>query len=252
MSSFHSATLIFAGILLQGTAVAAFYVRSFGGTPAVVLSIVVGFAGVLAIAVALGSHAVRSRIRTFINENFFSYKYDYRLEWTKFIQALSQYQEQGAPERALRTLADLLDSPGGVLWVRRRGWSQFLPLASWSFGATFGPIDGDDAILPAFEDETVAYLELASGRGHGHARPMAREISRRLAFGPASFPGRADRLCAAQKSAGGAAAGLGGPQSYRPDRHAARPLPRSRADRAGTCGFAAIDGIQQSRGICLA
>ena len=39
---FHSATLIFAGILLQGTAVAAFYVRSFGGAPAIALSIVLG------------------------------------------------------------------------------------------------------------------------------------------------------------------------------------------------------------------
>jgi len=131
---FHSATLIFAGILLQGTAVAALYVRSFGGAPAITLSIVLGFAGLLTIAVVLSSRTIRSKIRTFINENFYSYKYDYRLEWTKFIAALSQYQEKGGPERALRTLADLLDSQGGVLWMRRPGWRQYMPLASWCFG----------------------------------------------------------------------------------------------------------------------
>ena len=163
---FHSATLIFAGILLQGTAVAAFYVRSFGGTPAIALSIVLGFSGVLTIAVTLSSSMIRSQIRTFINENFYSYKYDYRLEWTKFIKALSQYQEQGAPERALRTLADLLDSPGGVLWVRRPGWRQFMPLASWAFGETYGPIDADDAILMNISNESVGFLEL-SGRDVG-------------------------------------------------------------------------------------
>jgi putative PEP-CTERM system histidine kinase len=158
---FHSTTLIFAGILLQGTAVAAFYVRSFGGAPAIALSIVLGFAGILTVAVVLSSGMIRSQIRTFINENFYSYKYDYRVEWTKFIQALSQYHERGAPERALRTLADLLDSPGGVLWVRRPGWRQFMPLASWAFGETYGPIDADDAILVDIRNDKVAFLELS-------------------------------------------------------------------------------------------
>jgi len=160
--AFHSATLIFAGILLQGTAVAAYYVRSFGGAPATALSIVLVFAGILTVIVALSSRMVRTQIRTFINENFYSYKYDYRLEWTKFIQALSQYQEQGAPERALRTLADLLDSPGGVLWVRRQGWRQYMPLASWSFGETFGPIDADDALLADLRDEKIAFLDFTT------------------------------------------------------------------------------------------
>ena len=158
---FHSATLVFAGILLQGTAVAAYYVRSFGGGPAIALSIVLGFAGVLTIAVLLSSRTIRSQIRVFINENFYSYKYDYRLEWRKFIQALSQYQEQAAPERALRTLVDLLDSPGGVLWVRRQGWRQFSPLASWALGETLGPIEADDPMLMDIRDESVALLEIS-------------------------------------------------------------------------------------------
>ena len=104
---------------------------------------------------------VRSQIRTFINENFYSYKYDYRLEWTKFIQALSQYQEQGAPERALRTLADLLDSPGGVLWVRRAGWRQYVPVAAWAFGESYGPIDTEDAILLDIRNDSVGFLDLS-------------------------------------------------------------------------------------------
>ena len=159
---FHSATLIFAGVLLQGTAAAAYYVRNFGGTPAVLVSIVLGFSGVVGIVVALSSHSLRSQIRAFINENFFSYKYDYRLEWTKFINALSLHEESGGPERVLRTLADLLDSPGGVLWVRRSGWQQFVPLARWSFGESFGPIQATDDLLSAFRDEQVAFLDLRS------------------------------------------------------------------------------------------
>jgi putative PEP-CTERM system histidine kinase len=157
---FHSATLIFAGILLQGTAAAALYVRHFGGTPALVLSIVLGFAGLVALIVALSTHSVRSQIRTFINENFFSYKYDYRLEWTKFIQALSRYEDLGGPERVLMTLSDHLDSPGGVLFVRRAGWKQFARLAYSAFGENFGPIQETDELMKSLERESVAFLEL--------------------------------------------------------------------------------------------
>lgn len=159
---FHSATLIFAGVLLQGTAAAALYVRHFGGTPAIVISIVLGFSGLVAAVVALSTDSVRSQIKTFINENFFSYKYDYRLEWTKFNQALSRYEDRGGPERVLLTLSDLLDSPGGVLFVRRAGWNQFARLAYSAFGENFGPIQESDEILKVFEDERVAFLELAS------------------------------------------------------------------------------------------
>jgi putative PEP-CTERM system histidine kinase len=158
---FHSATLIFAGVLLQGTALAAMYVRSFGGAQATALSIVLGFAGVLIIAIMLSSRTIRSRVRTFILENFYSYKYDYRLEWTKFIYTLSQHQEQGAPTRALRTLADLLDSQGAILWVRRSGWRQYIPIASWCFGQTWGPVDAEDPILQDIRKETIGFLEVA-------------------------------------------------------------------------------------------
>lgn len=161
---FHSATLIFAGVLLQGTAAAALYVRHFGGTPAIVLSIVLGFAGLVAMVVALSARSVRSQIKTFINENFFSYKYDYRVEWTKFIQAMTRHEDRSAPDRVLLTLLDLLDVPGGVLFVRRAGWKQFVRLAYSTFGEKFGPIQESDPLLASFADESVAFLELTSQR----------------------------------------------------------------------------------------
>lgn len=156
---FHSATLIVAGVILQGTAAAALYVRHFGGTPAVVLSIVLGFGSLVAVITALATASVRSQIRTFINENFYNYKYDYRLEWTKFNQALSRYEDRGGPERVLLTLSDLLDSPGGVLFVRRAGWKQYARLAYSAFGENLGPMQETDPILASIADERIAFLE---------------------------------------------------------------------------------------------
>jgi putative PEP-CTERM system histidine kinase len=163
---FQSATLVFAGILLQGTALAALYLRSFGGASVITLSIVLGVAGVLTILVVLSSRTARSQIKIFISENFYNYKYDYRVEWTKFIQALSQHHEQGAPDRALRTLTDLLDSQGGVLWMRHPGWRQFAPAASWCFGESWGPVEPDDPILLDLTPESIGFLEV-SNHGSG-------------------------------------------------------------------------------------
>ena len=186
---FHSATLIFAGILLQGTALAAFYVRSLGGARETALSIVLGFAGILTVAVVLGSRTARSQIRNFIAENFYSYKYDYRVEWTRFIQALSQYQEQSAPERALRTLTDLLDSQGGVLWMRRPGWRQFIPIAAWCFGEGWGPIDSDDPILADVRREDIGFIALSPGDPEGPSSAWQQRFPRAWIAVPLHFRG---------------------------------------------------------------
>ena len=186
---FHSATLIFAGILLQGTALAALYVRSFGGASQTALSIVLGFAGVLTIAVVLSSRTARSQIKIFISENFYNYKYDYRVEWTKFIQALSQHQEQGAPDRALRTLTDLLDSQGGVLWMRRPGWRQFIPIASWCFGESWGPIDPEDPILADLGRENLGFVEVSNSDPEGRSDTWQQRFPRGWIAVPLHFRG---------------------------------------------------------------
>jgi putative PEP-CTERM system histidine kinase len=160
--AFHSTALICAGVLLQGTAAAAYYVRNYGGDNATVLSIIVGFTCIIALAVAITSGSVRSRLKLFINENFFHYKYDYRLEWDKFIRALSAREEGDVSLRVLRTLAELLDSPGGALWVLRDRWKQFMPVAHWSFPIELAPFGPHDACIAAFESEDCIYLEIAS------------------------------------------------------------------------------------------
>ena len=161
---FHSTALFGVGVVLQGTAVAAYYIRNYGGDNATVLAIVVGLSCVIAIAIAVSSSSVRSRIRNFINENFFSYKYDYRVEWNKFIRALSASEDGDMPLRVLRTLAEILDSPGGALWVFRESWNQFLPVAHWSSQGDLAPLSLDDPGLAPFKDEDCAYLELAGGQ----------------------------------------------------------------------------------------
>ena len=159
---FHAATLIAVGVVLQGAAFASYYLRRIGGDNGTALSIMFGFVSIIGIGVALVSRSTRSRLKAFINENFYRYKYDYRLEWDKFIRALSARDEGDMPLRVLRTLAEILDSPGGVLWVLRDRWQQFMPVASWSTRLDLAPLSLDDPCLAAFDDETCAYLDLTA------------------------------------------------------------------------------------------
>jgi len=173
---FHTTTLIVAGIMLQGVAVAAWYVREYGGTNGIVLAVILLFGGAVAIAVALVSGGVRSRIRKLINENFFSLKYDYRLEWEKVIRALSLNPEQGTAERVLRTLCELLDSPGGALWIYRASWDQFLPAAKLGFTFAFVPIPETDLRLKLFRNEDIAFLDLTDASRESATTEWRREF----------------------------------------------------------------------------
>ena len=159
---FHSAMLIFSGLLLEGTAASALYLRNFGGPLAMVLSIALGFTGVLGVLILASSASVRSWVRNFINQNFFTYKYDYRVEWKRFVIALAEQETLGGPERALRILINLLDSTGGALWVKRKGWQQFLPLAHQSVSSEFGPIRSEDDVLQSLMSENVVFIELTT------------------------------------------------------------------------------------------
>ena len=233
---FHTTVLIAVGVLLQGAAAAAYYVRYFGGDNASVLSIVIGFGSLVTIAVAVTSGSVRSRLRIFINENFFSYKFDYRLEWDKFIRALSAWDEGDLPLRVLRTLAELLDSPGGVLWVFRERWGQYVPVAHWSVGSPELPLLAvEDARLEAFRDKQCVYLDLTSPRPGLSSGCLARTLPERMVGDTTALPRRTGWRRPNTQAPCTSTAGLGGQEPYFAGRAATVRLSGSRGDGTGTC-----------------
>lgn len=166
---FHTATLLGAGVLLQGTALAAWYVRSYGGTNATALAIVVVFTGAVSIAAAISSATVRSRVRLLINEHFFSFKYDYRVEWETVIRGLTSDLSTPIAERALKVLCDLLDAPGGSIWLYRESWRQFISSAKFSIKVHGMSIREDDEKIEALRNETRPLVKLSNGESSGPA-----------------------------------------------------------------------------------
>jgi putative PEP-CTERM system histidine kinase len=120
---FHGATLVVGGAFLLGIGAAGELLRRLGaGTEgdgwgrAVQISLLAGAA--MAAAVGLASASVRSRIRRGVIDHFFAARHDYRREWLRCVDTLSDDGAGEAPIRAIRAVADPADSPAGALLLR--------------------------------------------------------------------------------------------------------------------------------------
>ena len=132
-AAFHSATLLIAGLYLIFISGVGYYVRYFGGDWGGALQLGLFVLALVMMVILALSGTMRARLRVFLGKHFFRYRYDYREEWLKFTRALtakSSPQEMG--EQVVRGLADMLESPGGGLWLRVKGGAAFSQTARWN------------------------------------------------------------------------------------------------------------------------
>ncbi len=129
---FHTSALLGSGIYLLAMGIGGYYVRDYGGTWGAVAQTIFLFGAGLILLILLFSGPLRARLRVYINKHFFHYKYDYREEWLRFIRTLSSSdQNVPLPERVIRAISQMIDCPGGILWVRRDN-NRFEPEAHWN------------------------------------------------------------------------------------------------------------------------
>jgi putative PEP-CTERM system histidine kinase len=115
----------------------------------------------------LFSGALQRRLLVFISKNFYRSRYDYRREWLRFIGTLSETDGVATVhQRAIRAVAQIVDSPRGVLWVRDEQLGVYRETDSW-------PRPGSElrglkmpvnASLPSFFDQTAWLVDLAELR----------------------------------------------------------------------------------------
>ncbi len=129
-AAFYSASLLLIGAYLLFIAAVGYYVRFFGGTWGGALQVALLFAALVLLTVLAASGSLRARLRVFLGKNFFSYRYDYRLEWLRFTAMLSTRsspQEVGA--LVVRGLADMVECSAGALWFKALGDPAFVQSA---------------------------------------------------------------------------------------------------------------------------
>ncbi len=150
---FHSASLVASGVFLLALAAAGQVLRESGAEWGVVAETSIIFGGLVTVAVLLTSGSARSRLRALVVEHFFSLRYDYRREWMRCIQILSSPESYvGLQNRAIRAVAEVVDSPGGALFVRDSRDTAFLWAGSWNVPAATMPVPIGDKLIAAFRE----------------------------------------------------------------------------------------------------
>ncbi|HTT13477.1 MAG TPA: XrtA/PEP-CTERM system histidine kinase PrsK [Burkholderiaceae bacterium] len=162
-----STALFASGSYLLAIAGVGYYVRDFGGSWGRALEIVLLFGALLLLVLVLVSGTFRSKLRVLTSKHFFAYRYDYREEWLRITQALSAASATTTPQLCIRALAELVESPGGALWLRR-GDDGFVPTAelNMSLATAVEPLHGG---LAEFISRTGWVVDLDEFR----ARPGA-------------------------------------------------------------------------------
>jgi len=163
-AAFHSASLVASGALLLALAGVGEAFRAFGTRWGAVAEVGLICAGVIAVAVLLTSGAGRSHIRAALVDPFFAERYDYRREWLRCIDTLAG-AGSGAPlpARVIRTVAQVVDSPAGILFLRETGPGPEQPAfqwaGSWNMPAVALSIPSDHPLLAGFgAGEEIAVL----------------------------------------------------------------------------------------------
>jgi putative PEP-CTERM system histidine kinase len=155
----RSTALLVSGVFLLAVAAAGYFVRFVGGEFGRVLQIEFLFAALLFFALAVFSGSFRSKLKVFVSKHFFSYRYDYREEWLRFTRTLAaDGTTQGIQQRAINALADLVESPGGALWLRQ-GDASFRPAARWNLPAV-NAVEAADGSLGRFLERTGWVVDL--------------------------------------------------------------------------------------------
>lgn len=160
---FQSTAFLASGIYLLIIAAAGYYVRYFGGSWGKTFQVGFIFAAVLLLGWLFSSGTLRSKLRVFINKNFFSYRYDYREEWLRFTNVLSTREPNvSLAQRAVQALADLVESPAGALWLLG-GEDAYVQEARWNF-PRIDAAEGAQGALPGFLQHTGWVVNLQEYR----------------------------------------------------------------------------------------
>ncbi len=116
---FYSTSLMAAGLYLLVMAAAGYYIQRYGGDWGDVFLTVFMFVAFVLLVLLLFSDTLRAYIKLNLGKHFFRYKYDYREEWLKLTETMSQSAiGSDLHKLVIRSLADIMECSGGMLWLR--------------------------------------------------------------------------------------------------------------------------------------
>ncbi len=167
---FHTLSMSIIGGYLIAMALLAYGLRLVGGDWGRLLQITFLFATITLGALVVLLPRFQAALRLLIARNFFAYRYDYRVEWLRFIQTVSGIGgvADQLPERVVEAVCAVVDSPGGALFVPGDD-GHFDMAAKWNWRGFVDAkvaMDGDLAGFLASRQWVVDLDRLRDGTGN--------------------------------------------------------------------------------------
>jgi putative PEP-CTERM system histidine kinase len=130
---FYTTTFTAVGLYLLGMSAGGYLLARLGGAYGRFFEIVFFGGAILLLLVLASSGTLRSRLRVFLSKHFYRNKYDYRIEWLRFVQTLEGEGEGADPRVSMvRAVARIIGSHAGTLWVCDDDGRKLVPAAQWS------------------------------------------------------------------------------------------------------------------------
>ncbi len=129
---FYTTSLIVVGIYLLLMSLGGYALVTYGGTWGEAAQVIFIVGAVLTLAAILSSRTARSRLKVFLSKHFFQNKYDYREEWLRLISTLTDFEDSSTRQIIVQAMAQIVDSPGGLLWILDEGAKSYELRAAYS------------------------------------------------------------------------------------------------------------------------
>ena len=117
--AFQSASILVIGAYFIAMLLLATAIEMIGGTYAPLAQVTLIFGMSVAALLILPSGPFKAWLNVILVKNFFQHRYDYRSEWMRFADTIGFPSPDAAPfyERVIKSLADIFESPGGLILV---------------------------------------------------------------------------------------------------------------------------------------
>ncbi|MDX1488534.1 MAG: PEP-CTERM system histidine kinase PrsK, partial [Acidiferrobacterales bacterium] len=150
---FYSTTLVAVGLYLLIMSLGAYALVLYGGNWGAVAQIIFLAGALLILLVLIFSTTLRARVRVFLSKHFFRNKYDYREEWLRLVATLSEFEDSSTREIVIRSIAQIVGSPAGILWILDEPAGQYRVAACYSTSTSPPDIPVDAPIIKFIKRE---------------------------------------------------------------------------------------------------
>ncbi len=125
----HSSLLLVAGAYLFVMAMAGYLIKYIGGQWSTTIQAVLVALSLTLLATLFLSNHFRTKVKVFITKHFFANQFDYRIEWLKLSQQLSQTEDNSQSDVYQASLTGLLNAIGynhGILFSVQQGHREIV------------------------------------------------------------------------------------------------------------------------------